>query len=106
MKKLINHIKKNKIFYIQVGVSATIMLLSPSVALASGLDDGGMKIYWKLIGIGKYIILGKGVIECIQSALNGDFDRAKSSAIGYLLCFALMLVLPSGLDQIEELFKK
>ena len=106
MIRLKEHMKKHRRIYIQVGVATTIMMLSPSVALGASLDDRGMSIYWKVVSVGKYIILGKGAIECIQSALNGDFERAKSSAIGYLLCFGLMLALPSGLNEIEGLFKE
>lgn len=106
MLKFTSHFRKNKAFYIQVGITATVMFLSPSVALASSLDDGGMNIYWKLVSIGKYVILGKGVVECIQSALNGDYDKAKHGFIGYLMCFGLMLALPSAMNQIEGLFKQ
>lgn len=106
MLRLKNHFRENKGLVIKIGVATTIMLLSPSIALGSTLDDRGMSIYWKVVSVGKYVILGKGAIECIQSALNGDFDRAKSSAIGYLLCFGLMLALPSGLNEIEGLFKE
>ena len=45
MLRLTNHFRKHKLFYFQVGITAAAMFLSPTVALASSLDDKGMSIY-------------------------------------------------------------
>jgi len=105
MLRLTNHFRKHKSFYFQVGITAAAMLLSPTVALASSLDDKGMSIYWKIVSVGKYVILGKGSVNSIQSVLDGDYEKAKHQFIGYLICFGAMLALPQALDQIEGLFK-
>jgi hypothetical protein len=79
------------------------MLLSPTPVFAS-VDDGGMRIYKKLTGIGKWAIVIKGAIDVIQSAINGDYQQAKTQFMGYLLCFAILLALPYGLSEIEDAF--
>ncbi|EHQ92108.1 hypothetical protein [Desulfosporosinus youngiae] len=105
MLRLTSHFRRHKTLCIQVGITAVVMFLSPTVALASSVDDGGMKIYWKIVNVGKYVILVKGAVNSIQSVLDGDYEKAKHQFIGYLICFGAMLALPGALNQIEELFK-
>ena len=99
MKKFL----RNPIFHVAIIVFIT-MLLSPTPVLASSVDDGGMRIYKKLTGIGKWAIVIKGAIDVIQSAINGDYQQAKTQFMGYLLCFAILLALPYGLNEIEDAF--
>lgn len=95
----------NKNVVIQgLAIAALTILFEPAIALAS-LDDGGMRIFNKLAGVGKWAIAIKGSIDVIQSALNGDYQAAKTQFLGYLLCFALLLAIPLGLNEVESAFK-
>lgn len=90
---------------LSIGIAAAVLLVPAVVEAATGIDVGGRRIHTKIVGIGKWVIVIKGSIDCIQSVLNGDFQAAKKQFFGYLLCFAIMLALPWGLDEIEGLFK-
>lgn len=79
------------------------MLLSPLPIFAS-VDDGGMRIYKKLANVGKWAIVIKGSIDIIQAAFNGNYQEAKTLFMGYLLCFAILLSIPYGLNEIEDVF--
>ncbi len=88
------------------GILATI-LIDPVIADAgfAGIEAGGKRIHGTVVTVGKWIIIVKGTVDCIQSVLNGDVSKAKQQFFGYLLCFGMMLCLPWGLDEMEGLFK-
>lgn len=92
-----------------VGVTAVTILLiscSPLPAQAAlGIESGGMRIYSSIVSLGKWVIIIKGSIDCIQSVLAGDFQSAKKQFFGYLMCFAIMLGLPWAMNEIEVMFK-
>ena len=89
---------------LHVGIAAAVLLIPAAVEAATGIDVGGRRMHAKIVGVGKWVIVIKGSIDCIQSVLNGDIQSAKRQFFGYLLCFAIMLALPWGLDEIEGLF--
>ena len=89
----------------QIGVAAAVLLVPAAVEAFTGIDAGGRRLHAKIVNIGKWVIVVKGSIDCIQSVLNGDFQRAKQQFFGYLLCFGIMLALPWGLEQVEALFE-
>ena len=103
MKKIYKNI------LISAGVGAIAVLASPELAQAAdsftGMEAGARRIYAKVVVVGKWVIIIKGSIDCIQSILNGDVSRAKQQFFSYLLCFGIMLALPWGLDEVEGLFQ-
>lgn len=89
----------------QIGVAAAVLLVPAAVEAFTGIDAGGRRLHAKIVNIGKWVIVIKGSVDCIQSVLSGDLQRAKQQFFGYLLCFGIMLALPWGLDEVEALFK-
>ncbi len=89
----------------QIGVAAAVLLVPAAVEAFTGIDAGGRRLHAKIVNIGKWVIVIKGSVDCIQSVLSGDLQRAKRQFFGYLLCFGIMLALPWGLDEVEALFK-
>lgn len=105
--KIFADLMRNKKVYISIGVTfgyaaVASILLDPSMAFAD-IDSKGHMIHRKIVSVGKWIIAGKGSIEIIQSALDGDYQSAKIKFIGYLISFAAMVFLPWCLDQVETL---
>lgn len=96
--------------FFQIGIGAAIGigagLLLPDVAWAAGIEDGGRRIYSVVVNVGKWVIIVKGTIDCVQSVLQGDFQAAKRQFFGYLLCFGIMLALPWALNEIEAVFRQ
>lgn len=107
-KKALVHIKKNKEIYIQLGryvIYGSIMLANPSLAaLASALDKGGYSLYKKVVNVGKWIIIIKGVIDTIQNVLQGDLDSAKRTFMMYVIAYAVILALPWAMNEVETVF--
>lgn len=101
------HFKKHWKLYAQAGlIAAGTLLMGPSTAFAaSSIDSKAYPVYWKIVGIGKWVIVIKAIIDIIQAILNGEHQAARKMFFGYLGCFAVMLALPWGMDQIEEVFK-
>jgi hypothetical protein len=103
MKKIYRNI------LIGAGVTAAAVLVGPEIAHAAdsftSMEVGARRIHTKVVMVGKWVIIIKGSIDCIQSILNGDVGRAKQQFFGYLLCFGIMLALPWGLDEVEGLFQ-
>lgn len=90
-----------------IGITSAILFLFPAVvqAAASDLEAGGRHIHTVIVSVGKWVIIVKGTIDCIQSVLDGDIARAKRQFFGYLMCFGIMLALPWGLDELEGVFR-
>lgn len=88
-----------------LGITATIVLAPAVVEAALGVEAGGRRIHATIVSVGKWVIIVKGCIDCIQSVLDGDVARAKRQFFGYLMCFGIMLALPWGLDEVEGLFR-
>ncbi len=98
---------KNLIIVAGAAGIATAIILAPAAAEAfsGSIDASGRELHAKIVNVGKWIIVIKGSMDCIQSVLNGDVSRAKQQFFGYLLCFGIMLALPWGLDEVEALFR-
>lgn len=88
-----------------VCISAGIMLLPAVVEATTGIDAGARRIHGTIVGVGKWVIIIKGSLDCIQSVLNGDVQGAKKQFFGYLMVFGIMMALPWGMDEIEAIFK-
>ena len=81
------------------------MLANPSLAaLASSLDKGGYSLYKKVVNVGKWIIIIKGVIDTIQNVLQGDLDSAKRTFMMYVIAYAVILALPWAMNEVETVF--
>jgi hypothetical protein len=104
-KKSYHHIRKNGHLYCIAGLSLVLVSIPDTAFASTGIDKGGMKIYKKLVNVGKWIIIVKGGIDIITSITNGDIDSAKKRFIGYLLAYGTLWALPWGMDQVEQLFQ-
>jgi hypothetical protein len=104
-KDIQKHLKANRKLY-SVAALSLVMVGIPDIAFAStGIDKGGMRIYKKLVNVGKWVIIVKGGIDIITSITNGDIDSAKKRFIGYLMAYGTLWALPWGMDQVEQLFE-
>jgi hypothetical protein len=100
-----DHLKKKKKYYYAAGITLILVGIPDVVSASTGIDKGGMRIYKKLINVGKWVIIVKGGIDIITSITNGDIDSAKKRFIGYLLAYGTLFALPWGMDQVEQLFE-
>jgi len=101
--KVVNHFRRHKSFYIQVGIATAILLLIPGTALAAGsIDDGGLRAYKKIFSVGKWVIIGKWALDAIQGGLNGDYDGVKQKSIAYGAIVALLILIPRFVFGIED----
>ncbi|MBP1924568.1 hypothetical protein J2Z76_000421 [Sedimentibacter acidaminivorans] len=82
-----------------------VFLLNSTLAYA-GVDATGNKLYYKLVGIGKWVIIFKGAIDIIQSVISGDFQAAKKMFMGYLFAYAILFALPFCMNEVENIFKE
>jgi hypothetical protein len=104
-KEIQKHFKKHGWKYV-TGTLTLIIISQPDVVAAStGIDKGAMKIYRKLINIGKWVIIIKGGLDIVGSITNQDMDSAKKRFIGYLMAYAALFALPWGMGQVEILFQ-
>jgi hypothetical protein len=87
------------------GLTVALVAVPAVASAATGIDAGGMRIYSTIVSIGKWVIVVKGVIDCIQAVLAGDFQMAKRQFFGYIMCFAIMLGLPWSMNEIERIFQ-
>lgn len=99
-------LKKEAIIKI-AGVTLVLLVGMPDVlhaASATGIDVAAEKIYKKLLNVGKWVIVIKGGIDIIQSALQEDVQSAKKKFLGYLMVYVVLWALPWGLKQVDLLF--
>lgn len=105
IQKFIVHLERNKIKYRVIGMAIILFVGFESSAFAStGIDAGAKKLYTRIIGVGKWIIIIKGGMDVIKSSLDGDFMNSKTKVLGYVLTYALLWVLPWAFDEVEKLF--
>lgn len=71
---------------------------------ASALDVSANRVYYKLVEVGKWIIIFKGGLETIKAVSGGDFESAKKSFFAHLIIYLLLLGLPYGFNEIDKLF--
>jgi hypothetical protein len=104
---LFNHLQRNKIKYRVIGTTLILFLSLADVAFAStGIDVGAKKLYKRIIGVGKWIIIIKGGIDTIKSGVDGDTPGIKTKLLGYSLTYASLWALPWLFDEIEKLFSE
>lgn len=105
--KMDRHFKKYGFIYKVIGSTVIIMVAGGGFdyAFAAGsLDESANRVYYKLVEVGKWIIIFKGGMETIKAAGGGDFDSAKKSFFSYLIIYLLLLGLPYGFNEIDKLF--
>lgn len=105
--EVVAYFKRNKLTYQVVG-SALIVYMGCGFDYAyadTGIDAGAKQIYWKLINVGKWVIIVKGGIETIKSAADGDFQSVRKGFLGYGITYAVLWALPWMMDEIEKIFK-
>ncbi|WP_211750079.1 hypothetical protein [Paenibacillus sp. Marseille-Q4541] len=105
---LVEHLNKYKIVYRIIGTTIIIFasgIIDPSAfAAPNGIDIGGARIYEKLVGLGKWVIIFKGGWDTIQNTIKGDFDMAKRAFLQYLMVYIILLALPWSLKQVDTVF--
>lgn len=105
---LIKHLNKYKIVYRIIGTTIIIFssgIIDPSAfAAPTGIDVGGARIYEKLVGLGKWVIIFKGGFDTIQHTIKGDLDMAKKSFLQYLMVYVILLALPWSMKQVDSVF--
>jgi hypothetical protein len=109
IKKFTLHLERNHIAYKVIGTTLIIFVaggLDGSALASSGIDEGAKKIYYKMVNIGKWVIICKGGWDTIQSTVQGDFDSAKKRFISYLLVYLILLGLPWAMDEVDNLFNE
>lgn len=120
---IVEHVERHKLIYRIGAITLTVLLgagglesvfadpgvtssISSTAAIGgSGLDVGAHRIYTKLVGIGKWIIIIKGAFDTISSTVQGDFVAARKSGLAYMLVYIILLGLPWAFGQIETLFE-
>lgn len=108
LTKLRRHFDKYGIVYKVVGTTIIIFIAGGGFDYAfasSGIDVEAKKLYYELIGIGKWLIVFKGGIDIIKSVSNGEFDTAKKHFFSYLLIYLCLLGLPYGMDKVDQVFR-
>jgi len=108
MKKIIEHpgylMNIVSIIIVLMIVLIPMVVFGASSDAGKGIESGARRIHGTIILVGKWVIIVKGSIDCIQSVLNGEVARAKQQFFGYLLCFGIMMALPWALNEVEGLF--
>jgi hypothetical protein len=106
--KVLRFIDENQATLWQGAGYAVVILFAGAgfeTAFASGgLDEHAAKIYDKLLGVGKWVIVGKGGIETIKAVASSDLPAAQRNFLQYLLIYALLWALPWGMNEVENMF--
>jgi hypothetical protein len=80
-------------------------LEASAFAAGTGIDAGANKLYIKLLGIAKWVIVFKGGLDTIKSVADGDMQSARKSFLGYLVTYGILWALPWGMNEVDKLFK-
>lgn len=105
ISKFLAHLERHKIKYRVIGTAIILFLGFADTSFAStGIDVGAKKLYVRLIGVGKWVIIVKGGIDTIKSVAEGDFQASKKNFLGYVLTYAILWALPWAFDEVEKLF--
>lgn len=88
------------------GITFVLLTALPDVSFAqgTGIDVGAKKLYVRLIGVGKWVIIVKGGIDTIKAVAEGDFQAGKKNFLGYVLTYAILWALPWAFGEVEKLF--
>ena len=106
VEKVIDHVKRNKDFYIRVGLTTTSILSYNTVvgyaAGVYGMDKVFNEIIGLIISFGKYGCLGLGLKKTIEEMLAGaSFKQASTAGIQYWLCYLFIQFYPKLFDMIR-----
>ena len=105
VEKVIDHVKRNKDFYIRVGLTTTsILSYNTTLTFASslGMDDSFNEIIGLIKNFGKYGCLGLGLKKTIEEMLAGaSFKQASTAGIQYWLCYLFIQFYPKLFDMIR-----
>jgi hypothetical protein len=109
--KVERHFKKYGFVYRVVGTTIFVFAVSGGFDIAFAadglIDKEGRTLYKELIiGMGRWLILGRGAWEIISAVLKQDFEGAKKNVIGYSIAYAFLLALPHLFDKIDGLFER
>jgi hypothetical protein len=107
--KVLRFIDENQsVLWQGAGYAVVILVASAgydvAFAMEGGLDQHASKIYDKLLGVGKWVIVAKGGIETIKSVASSDMQGAQKNFLQYLLIYALLWALPWGMTEVENMF--
>jgi hypothetical protein len=102
--RLEDHFRNHGFAYKVAGSAVILLTTGADLSFASAIDAKANVLYYKLIDVGKWIIIFKGGIDTIKSVGSGDFDMAKKHFFSYLLIYLLLLALPFGMNEVEKLF--
>ena len=105
VEKVIDHVKRNKDFYIRVGLTTTSILSYNTVlsyASRLGMDSAFNEIIGLIKDFGKYGCLGLGLKKTIEEMLAGaSFKQASTAGIQYWLCYLFIQFYPKLFDMIR-----
>jgi hypothetical protein len=109
--KIERHFKKYNFVYKVIGTTIFVFAVSGGIDVAFAadglIDKEGRALYKELIiGMGRWLILGRGAWEIISAVLKQDFEGAKKNVIGYSIAYACLLGLPHLFDKIDDLFDR
>lgn len=105
LKSLFSHLDRHKIKYRVVGTMIILFLgLSGAAHASTGIDVGAMKLYKRILSVGKWIIIIKGGIETIKSGVDGDTQGVRTKMLSYGLTYASLWALPWLFNEIDKLF--
>ncbi|MHB1420763.1 MAG: hypothetical protein ACYCX4_14480 [Bacillota bacterium] len=102
-----NHFKRHGKTYLKIGVmtfTAFLMMHGTAFAGDGNLEATGMKLYRKVKAIGKWILLIKGATHVIEDCMQSDFKAARTHGIAYLLSYAVLVILPWGMNEVDNTF--
>ncbi|MEK4355226.1 hypothetical protein MKX41_31025 [Paenibacillus sp. FSL R5-0475] len=104
-EKITKSVMKKETLIKVAGITLLLLIGLPDTShAATGIDAVADKLYKKLLNVGKWIIIMKGGIDTIQSAIQGDVQSAKKNFLGYLLVYVVLWALPWGLKQVDVVF--
>lgn len=104
-EKITKSVMKKETLINVAGITMLLLIGLPGTShAATGIDAVADKLYKKLLNVGKWIIVMKGGIDTIQSAIQGDVQSAKKNFLGYLLVYVVLWALPWGLKQVDVVF--
>jgi hypothetical protein len=91
-----------------VGFSMVLLTGFESSAFAAGntgIDAGANQLYKKLLNIAKWVIVFKGGMDTVKDVTDGDLHAARKHFLGYLVTYAILWVLPWGMNEVDRMFK-
>lgn len=95
----------------KIAAATCFAVLTPKLAIAGELGvlaglNGKAQILWNQFKfLGKMALLIKGLSDIIQNGVAGDLEGVKQSFIKYTLIYLCILLYPSALDMVDEMFQ-